>query len=162
VRTGLASFAAGGIEPRFLILDDAAIHQGGIDRRRAPDVLEANAQFGGDLTPVVRLAKHGFKIRAFLVVADTLRLLGRRGRCGTARLWCARGRAILRPRHSPAGADVERGNTGARSSPRTGDQIGRFLDDYHRRLEARESTAVKVDSQATIEGVATGRAGASR
>jgi raffinose synthase len=69
VRTGLASFAAGNVEPRLLILDD-----GWQDYKKMPGGEERlislsvnQARFGGDLKPTVRLAKQEFKVRKFLV-----------------------------------------------------------------------------------------------
>ena len=160
VRTGLASFAAGGIEPRFLILDDGwqstKVESTGEERLTS---LEANAQFGGDLTPVVRLAKHGFKIRAFLVWQT---LYGYWGGVDGAALPGYGVREAVRS-FGPGILQQEPMLNVQYWGPLVGlvpaDQIGRFLDDYHRRLEAQGVDGVKVDSQATIEGVATGQGG---
>ena len=160
VRTGLASFAAGGIEPRFLILDDGwqstKVESTGEERLTS---LEANAQFGGDLTPVVRLAKHDFKIRAFLVWQT---LYGYWGGVDGAALPGYGVREAVRS-FGPGILQQEPMLNVQYWGPLVGlvpaDQIGRFLDDYHRRLEAQGVDGVKVDSQATIEGVATGQGG---
>ena len=142
VRAGLASFAAGGVEPRFLILDDGwqstKVEPTGEERLTS---FAANERFGGDLAPTVRLAKQEFKIRVFLVWQAIHGYWG--GVDGTALpgygvrdVARAFGPGILRQEPmlnvvywGPLAGLVPAG------------QIGRFMDDYHRRLQARASTA---------------------
>jgi raffinose synthase len=160
VRAGLASFAAGGVEPRFLILDDGwqstKVEPTGEERLTS---FAANERFGGDLAPTVRMAKQEFKIRVFLVwqtihgywggvegaalpgygVRDAARAFGP---------GILRQEPMLNVLHwGPLAGLVPAG------------QIGRFMDDYHRRLQAEGVDGVKVDSQAVIEGLAAGQGG---
>jgi raffinose synthase len=64
----LESFAAGGVQPKLLILDD-----GWLSKRALPtgnEVLtsfKANEKFPGDLAPTVQMAKGEFGIETFLV-----------------------------------------------------------------------------------------------
>ena len=160
VRAGLESFAAGGVEPRFLILDDGwqstKIEPTGEQRLAS---LAPNDRFGGDLSATVRLAKETFKIRAFLVWhaingywggVDGEALPGYDVREATR----SYGPGILQ--HEPR-LNVEYWGPLAGLVP--AGQIGRFMDDYHRRLQAQGVDGVKVDNQAVIEGLASGQGG---
>jgi hypothetical protein len=68
VKEGLASFRAGGVSPRLVILDDGwqatSKRPTGEERLTA---LDANDKFPGGLAPTVRLAKEDFGVRTFLV-----------------------------------------------------------------------------------------------
>ncbi len=160
VRSGLESFVAGGVEPRFMILDD-----GWQDYKRMPTgeerlvSLGANRRFGGDLTPTVRLAKEQFKIRFFIVwqtlngywggvdgksfpeydVRDVPRLFG--------------------PGIMSQMPEMNVKHWGPLVGVVSAEKSGKFLSDYHQRMKAQGVDGVKVDSQALIEGVALGQGG---
>ena len=161
VRAGLASFAAGKVQPRFLILDD-----GWQDYRTMPGgenrlvSLAANqARFGGDLTPVVQLAKHDFAVRTFIVWhaivgywggvdGDSLPDYGVRNNVRSF----STSILLMHPELTTNwwGHDVGVVPPG---------QIAKFYDDYHRRLQAQGVDGVKVDTQSMLEGVAAGLGG---
>jgi raffinose synthase len=161
VRAGLESFKTGGVEPRFLILDD-----GWQDYKQTPTgeqrlvSLAANQQrFGGDLTPTVKLAKQDFKIRVFIVWqtiygywggVDGKSLSGYDVR-DVPRLF---GPGIM---HQEPELNVK--YWGPLVGLVSAEKIGKFMNDYHQRMKAQGVDGVKVDSQATIEGVATGQGG---
>ncbi|MGO8927778.1 MAG: Sip1-related alpha-galactosidase [Limisphaerales bacterium] len=161
VRTGLASFAAGNVEPRLLILDD-----GWQDYKKMPGgeerliSLNANqARFGGDLKPTVRVAKQEFKVRAFLVWHA---LLGYWGGVDGDSLPGYGVRDVGRS-FSPAILSLNPhlntqwwGHVVGVVSP---DFIGKFYNDYHQRLKDQGVDGVKVDNQSMIEGVAAGFGG---
>ena len=161
VRAGLESFKAGGVEPRFLILDD-----GWQDYKQTPTSeerlvsLAANQQrFGGDLTPTVKLAKQDFKVRVFIVWqtihgywggVDGNLLSGYDVR-DVPRLF---GPGIM---HMEPELNVK--HWGPLVGLVSAEKIGKFMSDYHQRMKAQGIDGVKVDSQALIEGVATGQGG---
>jgi raffinose synthase len=161
VREGLASFAAGGVEPRFLILDD-----GWQDYKRMPTgeerlvSLGANqSRFGGDLAPTVRAAKEEYKIRTFLVWHTMIgywsgvdgKSLPGYGVRDAVRLY---GPGILK--HQPY-HNVQWWGPLAGLVP--ADRIGKFFNEYHKRMSAQGVDGVKVDNQSVIEGLATGQGG---
>jgi raffinose synthase len=160
VRAGLATFAKGGVEPRFLILDD-----GWQDYREVPKAeqylvsLNAGKNFNGDLSSTVRIAKDEFKVKQFLVwhaftgywsgldshtlpdydVRDTFRdfepgVLAVHPNYNTQ--WWGHAVGVIPPH-----------------------KIAQFYDDYHRRLQMQGVDGVKVDNQSMIESVAHGLAG---
>jgi len=161
VRAGLASFAAGKVQPRFLILDD-----GWQDYRTMPGgenrlvSLNANqARFAGDLTPTVQLAKRDFAVRTFIVWHAIIgywggvdgKSLPDYGIRNNVRSFST---SILQMHPELTtnwwGHDVGVVPPG---------QIAKFYDDYHRRLQAQGVDGVKVDTQSMLEGVAAGLGG---
>jgi raffinose synthase len=161
VREGLASFAAGGVEPRFIILDD-----GWQDYRRMPTgeerLVSFNAnqpRFSGTLTPVVAMAKREFKIRFFLVWHTFNGYWGgvdpkAMPHYGVRDAFRSFGPGILE--HQPW-MNVRWWGSVVGLVPEDG--IGRFFDDYHRTLQAQGVDGVKVDNQSVIEGLAAGNGG---
>jgi raffinose synthase len=161
VRAGLASFAAGGVEPRFLILDD-----GWQDYKRMPTgeerlvSLNANqTRFGGDLAPTVRTAKRDFKIRTFLVWHAFIGYWG--GVDGGSLPGYGVREAV---RSFGPGILIHQPYMNVRWwGPLAGlvpaDRIKKFYDDYHGRMKAQGVDGVKVDNQSMIEGVAAGQGG---
>ena len=161
VRAGLASFAAGKVQPRFLILDD-----GWQDYRTMPGgenrlvSLAANqARFAGDLTPTVQLAKRDFAVRTFIVWHAIIGYWGGvDGKSlpdyGVRNNVRAFSTSILQMHPELTtnwwGHDVGVVPPG---------QIAKFYDDYHRRLQAQGVDGVKVDTQSMLEGVAAGLGG---
>jgi raffinose synthase len=161
VRTGLASFAAGKVQPRFLILDD-----GWQDYRAMPGgenrlvSLSANqARFGGDLTPTVQLAKRDFQVRTFIVWHA---IIGYWGGVDGKSLPAYGVRDSVRS-FSPSILEMHPElNTnwwGHQVGVVPPGQIAKFYDDYHRRLQAQGVDGVKVDTQSMLEGVAAGLGG---
>lgn len=161
VRRGLESFKTGGVEPRMLILDD-----GWQDYQKKPTGEEQlvsfspnQAQFGGDLRPMVHVAKKEFQVRTFLVWHAFIGYWG--GVDGAA----LPGYDVReQPRSfSPAILQMHPnfntqywGNIVGTVPP---ERIGKFYDDYHRRLEAAGVDGLKVDNQSMIESVAQGFGG---
>jgi raffinose synthase len=161
VQRGLESFRLGGIQPRLLILDD-----GWQDYRKMPGgeerlvSLEPNqTQFEGSLGPTVRVAKHDYGIRTVLVWHA---LLGYWGGVDGASLGNYDVQERLRFFGPGILAQHPNLNTqywGSAVGVIPPTQIGKFFDDYHRRLEADGVDGVKVDNQSMIESVAQGFGG---
>jgi raffinose synthase len=160
VRAGLESFAAGGVEPRFLILDDGwqstKVEATGEERLSS---LAPNERFSGDLSATVRLAKESFKIRTFLVWHA---LNGYWGGVDGGALPGYEVKEAVRS-YGPGILQQEPRLNVEYWGPLAGlvpaGQIGRFMDDYHRRLRAQGVDGVKVDNQAVIESLAAGQGG---
>ncbi len=160
VRAGLQSFAAGGVQPRWMILDDGwqsvEMAEGGEERLVS---LSLNERFGGDLAPLVRVAKEDFRVERFVVWHA---LMGYWGGLDEKRLaqyeprtvarWFGPGMLKMDPSWNvrPWGAVV--GVPSAR-------KIATFYDDYHRSLAAQGVDGVKVDNQAMLEAVSAGQGG---
>ena len=163
VRQGLESFHASGLSPRYLILDDGwqSVQKMPTGETRLT-AFAANDKFPGDLAPTVRMAKDEFGIEAFLVWHA---LNGYWGGVDDAALPGYDARPMRRD-HSPGILKFEPGWTTSLNEyfggfvsvvpPR---HIARFFQDYHRHLRAQGVDGVKVDNQATLEGVAAGLGG---
>jgi raffinose synthase len=160
VRQGLEHFAAGGVRPRMLILDDGwqSTEVMPTGERRLTS-FAANEKFPGGLEPTVRMAKEEFGVEAFLVWhsivgywggVDGTRLPGY-GVIDQTRQF---GEGVLS--HAPAFNHVWWGNV-VGFVPRQ--HIRAFFDDYHRALLAQGVDGVKVDSQAVLESVAQRQGG---
>jgi raffinose synthase len=161
VRTGLQSFATGGVKPPLLILDD-----GWQDYKKMPTGEERlvslspnQERFGGDLAPTVRLAKEDFKVRVVLVWHAFMGYWG--GVDGNAlpgydvrEVGRSFGPAILK-----MNPQLNTNWWGHMVGVVPGDKIARFYNDYHSRLKQQRVDGVKVDSQSAIEGVAAGLGG---
>jgi raffinose synthase len=160
VREGLERFAAGGIRPRMLILDDGwqstALMPTG-ERRLTS--FSANEKFGGDLGPTVRMAKSEFGVEVFLVWHSIVGYWGgvdgdALPGYGVVEQTRQFGEGVLS--HVPAFNEVWWGNV-VGFVP--GAHIHRFFDDYHSSLRAQGVDGVKVDSQAVLESVAQRQGG---
>ncbi len=160
VREGLERFAAGGVRPRMMILDDGwqstAVARTGEQRLTS---FAANEKFEGGLGATVRMAKGEFGVETFLVWhavsgywggVDGERLPG----YGVVDQTRQFGEGILA--HAPSFNQIWWGNVFGLVS---GQNIRRFYDDYHRALAAEGVDGVKVDSQAVLEGVAQRQGG---
>ena len=161
VRTGLQSFAAGGIGLPLLIVDD-----GWQDYKKMPGGEEQlvslspnQERFGGDLGPTVRLAKEDFKVRVVLVWhafmgywggVDGNSLPG----YGVRNVGRSFGPGILK-----MNPQLNTNWWGHIVGVVPGDKIAKFYNDYHSRLKQQGVDGVKVDSQSAIEGVAAGLGG---
>jgi raffinose synthase len=161
VRRGLESFRAGGVEPRLLILDDGwqdyRLMPGGEERLVS---LEPNqARFAGDLRPTVRLARDDYGIRTLLVWHA---FIGYWGGVDGASLPQYQVQDRLRSFGPGILAQHPNLNTqywGSAVGVIPPSHIGKFYNDYHRRLEAAGVDGVKVDNQSMIESVAQGLGG---
>jgi raffinose synthase len=160
VREGLESFAAGGVSPRVVILDDGwqSVAERPSGERRLT-AFSANDKFPGDLAPTVSMAKEEFGVRAFLVWhalngywggVDDDALSGYGVRSQPRRF----SPGILH--HVPTYNTKWWGEIVGTVPP---EGIYRFFHDYHRHLRRQGVDGVKVDTQATIEGVAHGLGG---
>jgi len=161
VREGLESFREGGVEPRFLILDDGwqSVRETETGERRLVGWGAVESKFPGGLSATVELAKRNYRVKTFLVWHAVHGYWG--GVDGealpgygvdTALRWYSP--EILR--HTPTlpwdwwGACVGRPAS---------DALGRFYHDYHARLAAEGVDGVKVDNQSSIEGLSHGIGG---
>jgi raffinose synthase len=160
VKEGLASFAAGGVEPRFLILDDGwqsyATAPTGEERLTS---FKPNARFGGDLGPTVRMAKGEFKVLTFLVWHSMIGYWsgvdgGSLPGYGVRDVPRAYGPGILR--FSPGHNYQWWGALAGLVAP---EAAGRFFDDYHRLLRGQGVDGVKVDNQSVLEALGAGLGG---
>jgi raffinose synthase len=159
VLLGLESFKKGGVQPRLLILDDGwqSVHKmpSGETRMTA---FAANEKFPMDLANTVNVAKDEFGIHTFLVWHAMTGYWGgvdgealpNYGVRGMARSFSP---GILH--HLPTFNSWWGGIVGLVDP----DQIYRFFQDYHRHLRRQGVDGVKVDTQATLEGVAYGAGG---
>lgn len=161
VREGLASFAAAGIRPRMLILDDGwqSVEKNPSSGETRLTAFAANDKFPGDLAPTVRMAKDQFGVELFLVWHA---VIGYWGGVNPDRLpgykvsdaARAFGPGVLH--HFPQANDQWWGSIAGVVPP---DSIHRFYHDYHRHLRGQGVDGVKVDNQATLEGLAAGLGG---
>jgi len=159
VREGLESFQAGGITPKYLILDDGwqSVKPFPTGERRLTS-FAANMKFPGDLKPTVTMAKQEFGIETFLVWhavggywggvdSDALPGYGVRAQ--------ARQYSTGIHHHVPG---IENW-FGTACGVVPAEHIYRFYQDYHRHLRQQGVDGVKVDNQASLEGVAQGQGG---
>jgi raffinose synthase len=160
VRIGLESFKAGGVEPRFLILDD-----GWQDYKRMPTgedrlvSLGINKRFNGDLTPTVQLAKKDFKIRVFLVWHAMNGYWGGVDGKSLADYEVRDLPKLFGPGILHQDPEANEKYWGPLVGLMSAEKIGKFMDDYHQRLTAQGVDGVKVDNQAVLEGLAVGQGG---
>lgn len=160
VRAGLESFAAGGISPRFVILDDGWQRTA---RRPTGELrltsFAANDKFPGGLGATVRLAKEGFGVQTFLVWHAVIGYWG-----GVDEVGLPQYGVVAQPRqfgegvltHVPLCNQDWWGNLVGFVPPA---QIAAFYDDYHGQLRAQGVDGVKVDNQAMLEAVSHGHGG---
>lgn len=158
VREGLRSFAAIGVEPRFLILDDGwqSIGERATGETRLT-AFAANAKFPGDLAPTVRMAKGEFKVAEFLVWHA---FMGYWGGVDPASLSY---RVVETSRSFSPGVLTHQPHANRMFGSQHGliarDDIHRFFNDYHRHLRAQGVDGVKVDGQSSLEAFARGQGG---
>ncbi|MFZ5896894.1 MAG: Sip1-related alpha-galactosidase [Myxococcota bacterium] len=160
VRQGLTSFRAGGVEPRFLILDDG---WQSVARRDTGEIrltaFAANDKFPGGLAALVKCAKNDYAIETFLVWHAVVgywggvdgSALGKYAVVDQTRQFCE---GVLQ--HEPTFNQDWWGNLFGLVP---GSHIEAFYDDYHRALAAEGVDGVKVDSQAVLEAVAQRQGG---
>lgn len=163
VREGLERFAAGGVSPRMVILDDGwqstAAMPTGEQRLTA---FSANEKFGrpvGRLGPTVTMAKEQFGVKVFLVWHAIIGYWGgvdgdRLPGYGVVDQTRQFGEGVLA--HAPSFNHIWWGNV-VGFVPAA--HIRRFYDDYHASIAAQGVDGVKVDSQAVLESVAQRQGG---
>ncbi len=163
VAVGLESFRKGGIQLRLLILDD-----GWQSVRKRPSgetrltAFAANEKFPDGLAPMVRMAKEEYGLQTFLVWHALNGYWG-----GVDEDLMAEYDVRPVPRRFAPGILHHRPmlNTqwwGETVGLVSGKAIYRFFQDYHRYLRKQGVDGVKVDTQATIEGIAAGEGGRVR
>ncbi len=159
VRAGLESFAAIGVRPRVLILDDGwQCEAEAPTGERRLTALAANAKFSGSLKPLVALAKEQHGIDTVLVWHAVIGYWG--GVDGDA-LPAYHVRDVARrsskgiAQHSPWLSEL----WGHLVGVVPGEYIGQFYADYHHWLANEGIDGVKVDNQAVLETVADGSGG---
>ncbi len=160
VTAGLESFAAGGVEPRWMILDDGwqSVKTMPTGEERLMS-LSPNERFGGDLGPLVRLAKERFRVRRFFVWHA---LMGYWGGLDEETLANYEPRTVARNFGPGILAMDPTWNVrpwGSTVGVPSAEKVGAFYDDYHRRLAAQGVDGVKVDNQAMLEAVSAGQGG---
>lgn len=164
VRQGLQSFRAGGVEPRFVILDDGwqRVRSAPTGERRLSGFGVDEAKFPGGLRGTVELAKGEFGVRTFLVWHA---VHGYWGGVDGAALGDYGVRDQLRwysPEilsHAPAFNVEHWGPVVGTPAPSA---LQSFYDDYHAALAEMGVDGVKVDNQASVEGVSHGDGGRVR
>ncbi|MBA2482721.1 MAG: hypothetical protein H0V44_18815 [Planctomycetes bacterium] len=159
VQEGLASFTAGGVTPKLLILDDGwqSIRQMPTGEKRLT-AFAANEKFPGGLAPTVAMAKNEFGIETFLVWHAFQGYWGG-----------VDGEALPRYRVVDTVRDFSPGNRhhtarvneyfGKYQGTVVPDDIHRFYNDYHRSLREQGVDGVKVDNQSSQEGLSRGLGG---
>jgi len=164
VREGLQSFADGGVQPRYLILDDgwqsvlALSNTGGPHRLTS---FAANEKFPGDVAPTVAMAKGEFGVQTFIVWH------------AFQGYWAGvEPEAFPQYRVQPVTEHFSPGirsyRTDEQNAARTvagvvaPEDIYRFYQDYHRHLYRQGVDGVKVDNQSSSEASAEGLGGRVR
>ncbi len=160
VLDGLARFEAGGVRPRFLILDDGwqSVELRATGERRLT-AFEANHKFPQGLAPLVQAAKQKHGIDCFLVWHAVAGYWGgvsgeHLRDYGVVSQTRQFGEGILF--HAPT---FNQEWWGSVFGLVPASSIARFYDDYHASLAAAGVDGIKVDSQAVLESVAIGQGG---
>jgi raffinose synthase len=159
VKRGLESFRAGGVEPKLLILDDGWQDYVTTDTGAEQLVsFDPNAKFPDGLKPLVSTCKTEFSIETFVVWHAMMGYWGGVSAeafpgYGVRNLKRSFSPGILH--HKPTFDEWWGGFVGLVST----EHIARFFHEFHRRLRLAGVDGVKVDVQATLEGVAAGSGG---
>jgi raffinose synthase len=160
VREGLESFRQGGVEPRLLILDDGwqTVHSAGQGAARLSG-FGANEKFATGLGATVRLAKDEFGIQSFVVWHAV------HGYWGGVDAEALPGYGVSSALRNYSPEVL--GHLSTANDSHWGTSVGRpscagllaFYDDYHRYLAEQGVDGVKVDNQASVEGLGHGQGG---
>ncbi len=159
VRLGLQSFAEGGVQPKFLILDDGwqSLRETAENERRLSAFL-ANEKFPGDLAPTVQMAKREFGVETFMVWHA---VMGYWAGVDGESLPTYDVHDVTRS-YSPDllgyAPDLNNWFSKQVGVPSVSG-IHRFYNDYHRHLRLQGVEGVKVDNQSSLEGLAVGSGG---
>lgn len=163
LRAGLERFRAGGVSPRFVILDDGwqSVEWAPTGERRLT-AFAPNAKFAGDLGPCIREAKAEFGVKTFIVWHAIIGYWG-----GADAQAFAEYGVIDQPRRMGEGilTHMPRFNEdwwGGLVGLVPEAHVGRFFDDYHRSLAAQGVDGVKVDNQAVLEALGARQGGRVR
>jgi raffinose synthase len=163
VRAGLEQFARGGVEPRFLILDDGwqSTELKPTGETRLTD-FKPNQKFNGELRTTVNLAKNEFQVKVFLVWHTIVGYWGgvdgeKLSDYGVSDQTRRFGEGIMA--HAPKFNEDWWGSLVGFISP---NKIAQFYDDYHSYLQSQGVDGVKVDSQALLEAISEGHGGRVR
>src|SRR5688572_412521 len=157
----LEAFAAGGVTPKLLILDDGWLD---VQRMETGETrlasFGANSKFEGGLTRFAEMVKGEFGIRTLLVWHTIV------GYWGGITEGLGYG-AVDQARHFGEGvlAHAPRANNdwwGELVGFVPEASVARFFDDYHRTLSEQGVDGVKVDSQAVLEALSQGHGGRVR
>jgi raffinose synthase len=162
VRRGLESFRQGGVEPRFMILDDGWQSTTDDTNEGRLTSFSANGKFEGGLRATVELAKQSFRVKTFLVWHT---VHGYWGGTDPEALTEYQPERILRwysPEVLTHAPGMNREYCGAYGSPPRQSKLASFYQDYHRALSAEGVDGVKVDNQGSVEGLAVERGGRVR
>jgi raffinose synthase len=160
---GLQQFAKGGVQPRFLILDDGwqSTRIMPTGEHRQTD-FKPNQKFNSELHSTVKVAKEEFGVKVFLVWhaivgywggVDSENLPGYSVTDQIRRF----GEGIMA--HAPKFNEDWWGSLVGFVAP---DKIAKFYLDFHGYLQSQGVDGVKVDSQALLEAVAQGHGGRVR
>lgn len=162
IREGLASFAAGGVSPRFLLLDAGwqTTREQPTGEKRLAAFAATPDKFPGDLRETVAMAKGEYGVDYFLVWHTLQGYWG--GTDGSSLPY----RVGATPdafspgllQHAPEANTPFYGPILGLVEP---EDVHRFYQDYHRHLRRQGVDGVKVDCQGTLDGVAAGRGGAA-
>ena len=160
VKEGLESFAAGGILPKFLILDDGwqsvARMPSGEIRLTA---FEANEKFPGGLQNTVNMAKHEFGLESFIVWHA---VSGYWGGVDGEKLNGYRVRSVARDFSIGMqyyDENINQGWWGSVVGVVPPETVHHFYNDYHRYLRSQGVDGVKVDNQSSLEALGAGWGG---
>jgi len=159
VREGLESFRAGGVAPRLLILDDGwqPWRQTATGEKRLTG-FSANDKFPVDLAPTVRMAKDEYGVETFLVwhaVGGYWGGVDEKALPGYGTVSLAREYSPGIHHYYPEGIPW----FGSACGVVPPESIYRFYQDYHRHLRRQGVDGVKVDNQASLEGLGRGLGG---
>lgn len=152
VRIGLESFAAGGVQPRYVILDDGWLSQ--TDRHLT--AFAANDKFLGDLKPTVQMAKGEFGIETFLVWHAINGYWDGIDEEALPHYQAVETKRQFSPgivHHVPQQWEAESVGQVPPS------EIHRFFQEFHRHLREQGVDGLKVDNQASLETTGAGLGG---
>ncbi len=158
VQTGLQSFRDGGVEPKFLILDDGwlTVKEDEDKSKRLTSFQADDVKFPGGLAPMVSMAKGEFGVKTVIAWHAIT------GYWGGVDPHFSDYHSQVRPRVLSPGLKYHQ-----EEIPWWGASIGlvpwhesyRFFQDFHRTLRKQGIDGVKVDVQAQLEIVSDGSGG---
>jgi raffinose synthase len=160
VRQGLESFAAGGLLPRFMILDDGWQSEQTLPSgERCLTAFAPNAKFAHDLSPTVAMAKEEFGLDYFYVWHALQGYWGGVDPASFPRYRITPTPPVFSPGIIAYGERANMPFCGRAVRLVAAQSIHRFFNDYHRALALQGVDGVKVDSQSMLEVVAYGQGG---
>jgi raffinose synthase len=153
VARGLESFREGGVEPRFMILDDGWQTVDAPTNEGLLTAFAPNEKFGGSLASTVELAKGEFGIEQFLVWHA---VYGYWGGTHPQQMADYEPRRVLRwycPEVLTHAPDMNCDYCGPVTYCPSTRKLPSYYDDYHASLKQQGVDGVKVDNQASVEGL---------